>query len=76
MEVWTVWLDTVEGEVPLFKGVFSSIEKAQEWADKQEGAEWGYILAMREVLDAPVNTADPVFPRPKELVVFHKKGGN
>ena len=71
MEVWTVWREVNVGEVPIFKGVFTSLEKAQAWADVQEGAVWGYILAQRETLDSP---ATPEMPwRPVELRKFHEE---
>jgi hypothetical protein len=53
MEVWTVWRTHDHGEAPIFKGVFSSLEKAREWADRQEGATWGYITAYHQTLDSP-----------------------
>lgn len=75
MEVWTVWREEIVGEVPIFKGVFSSLEKAREWANTQEGGDWGYILARPRVLDIPIDTSDPDFipgfPRPIELRCFH-----
>lgn len=70
MEVWTVWRDDREGEIPVFKGVFTSLEKAQAWADEQEGAVWGYILAYRETLDNPA-TPEMLRERPVELRKFH-----
>jgi hypothetical protein len=69
MEVWTVWREERVGEIPVFKGVFTSLEKAQEWADDQEGAVWGYILACRETLDSPTVPEMPW--RPVELRKFH-----
>ena len=71
MEVWTVWREEQVGEVPIFKGVFTSLEKAREWADGQESAVWGYILAQRETLDAPTSPTAPW--RPVELRKFHEE---
>jgi hypothetical protein len=69
MEVWTVWREECVGEVPIFKGVFTSLEKARDWAAHQEGAVWGYILAQCETLDSP--TAPEAPWRPIELRKFH-----
>jgi hypothetical protein len=72
MEVYTVWLDTEVGERPLFRGVFSSLEKAREWADAQEGAKWGYIYAMKRVVDEPVDPDPWTRPCPITLRQFHE----